>query len=163
MADDTDTPTTKPNDDAELGDGGQKAINAERKARREADKRAADAEARLKELEDAGKGELDRIRDENATLKSRLTELESTNTRLTVAIDKGLSKSQAKRLVGSTAEELEADADEILESFGGGNNSGGATPPPTRRPVEALKGGSEPNEAPVEMDPRKLAESVPRY
>lgn len=39
--------------------------------------------------------------------------------KFSVALDKGLTKVQAKRLLGDTEEELEADADELLESFGG--------------------------------------------
>lgn len=39
--------------------------------------------------------------------------------RLEVAIDKGLTPNQAKRLVGETKEELEADAEELLKDFGG--------------------------------------------
>jgi hypothetical protein len=38
-------------------------------------------------------------------------------TRLEVAHNKGLTPAQAKRLVGSTRDELEADADEILKDF----------------------------------------------
>jgi hypothetical protein len=36
-----------------------------------------------------------------------------------VALDKGLTKSQARRLIGETREDLEADAEELLETFGG--------------------------------------------
>lgn len=39
-----------------------------------------------------------------------------------IALEKGLNKSQLKRLSGSTREELEADADEFLESIGGAKN-----------------------------------------
>ena len=39
-----------------------------------------------------------------------------------VAASKGLTETQAKRLQGSTKEELEADADELLTSFGGAGN-----------------------------------------
>jgi hypothetical protein len=38
-------------------------------------------------------------------------------TRLEIAHEKGLTPAQAKRLVGATKEELEADADEILRDF----------------------------------------------
>jgi hypothetical protein len=38
--------------------------------------------------------------------------------KLTVGIEKGLTPKQAARLQGETKEELEADADEILETFG---------------------------------------------
>ena len=38
--------------------------------------------------------------------------------RLEIAAEKGLTPAQARRLVGNTREELEADADELLEAFG---------------------------------------------
>ncbi|NYE44193.1 hypothetical protein [Streptomyces fulvorobeus] len=47
--------------------------------------------------------------------------------RITVAAAKGLTPSQAKRLQGSTKEELEADADELVKDFG---PSTLGTPPP---------------------------------
>lgn len=36
-----------------------------------------------------------------------------------IALEKGLTKAQAKRLLGSSREELEQDADELLRTFGG--------------------------------------------
>jgi hypothetical protein len=45
------------------------------------------------------------------------TETAAKATRLEVAFDKGLTPAQAKRLVGTTREELEADAEEILRDF----------------------------------------------
>lgn len=150
----------------ELGDEGKRAIDAERKARREAERRAADAERQLQELADKDKPELERLRSENATLKSERDDATSKLARYEVALAKGLNASQAKRLVGSTVEELEADADELLETFG--NSSTGAKPaggPPGRTPVPNLgnpRGGTDPAEEPVETDPAKLAASVPR-
>jgi hypothetical protein len=81
-----------------------------------------------------------------------------------VATAKGLSAAQAKRLVGSTKDELEADADEIIEAFPAKEGAGGATPPPTRRPAADLKGGGDAGDdsPPVELNPAKLAEAVPR-
>jgi hypothetical protein len=45
---------------AELGDAGKKALDAERREKRAAEKRAADLEARLKEFEDRDKTETTR-------------------------------------------------------------------------------------------------------
>ena len=56
---------------------------------------------------------------------------------------KGLTEVQAKRLVGATEEELEADADELLESFGGAKETDSKTGKPTR-PREALRSGAVP-------------------
>lgn len=52
-------------------------------------------------------------------LEAKLKAAESTALKFEVALDEGLTKVQAKRLVGTNAEELKADAEELLESFGG--------------------------------------------
>lgn len=81
--------------------------------------------------------------------------------RARVAASRGLSEAQAKRLNGSTFEELEADASEI---FGEPKDPEEVQPsrPSSRRPQPALKGGLDPEEEPEETDPLKLAAKVPR-
>lgn len=164
--------------DDDLGDSGKSALDKERKARRDAERRAREAEAKVKEQEDADKSAADQL----AEVKADLVKERKRGDRLQVAIDKGLTTKQAKRLVGDTIEDLEADADEILETFGGGKPSSsesddddenddddrgkgdGAKRPPSRKPTADLKGGSDPNtqRRDDENDPAKLAESVPR-
>ncbi len=103
----------KPDD---LGEGGKAAIDAERKARRDAEKRAKDAETKLKAKEDAELSETER-------LKKRADELESkadtaTNklreAKLLVALgEHGLTGARAKaaaRLIDGV--EYDADSDE---------------------------------------------------
>jgi hypothetical protein len=51
--------------------------------------------------------------------EKKLAELEPRVLRMEVALEKGLTAKQAARLVGSTKEELEADADDLLEEIGG--------------------------------------------
>jgi hypothetical protein len=167
MADDPDPkgdpakgdPDPKKDPDKPLGDGGEKALAAERKARRDAEAALKDVQTKLQELEDKDKDEVTKLRDEVTSLRSQLTEAGAKSLRADVAMAKGLTAAQAKRLVGSTIEELEADADEILEAF---PVKAGATPPPGRKPATDLKGGSDPEEGPIETNPAKLAESVPR-
>jgi hypothetical protein len=66
------------------------------------------------------------------TATSTATTLTDENTRLKVALAKGLTLAQANRLSGSTQAELEADADAYLAEVGqtgtqtGGNSGGGA-------------------------------------
>ena len=72
---------------------------------------------------------------------------------------KGLTPAQAKRLQGATRDELEADADDLLETF---KPAEGVKPPPGGKPTERLTGGGDPTEEPVELDPRKLAAGVRR-
>lgn len=62
-ADAADTSATTGTDDSatdDLGDAGKKALRAEREARKAAEKKAADALAKVKEYEDAQKTELER-------------------------------------------------------------------------------------------------------
>lgn len=150
---------------ADLGDGGKKALEDERRARRDAERQLKDLQTKVQELEDKDKSETDKLRDQVAQLTKERDEHAAKVLRHEVAMAKGLTAAQAKRLAGSTKEELEADADEILETFGGkkpDDETGGATPP-SRRPVATLNGGSDPTPPePDETDPTKLAASVPR-
>jgi hypothetical protein len=101
----------KPADD--LGDAGKKALAAERDARKAAEKELA----KYKKAE-ADKAEADKTEAEKrAAADARADAAELRATRLEVAHEKGLTPAQAKRLVGTTREELEADADEILKDF----------------------------------------------
>lgn len=158
MADDTtgDEPGTPAASD--LGDSGKKALDEERKARRDAERMLKELQGQMKELEDKDKSETDKLRDQLATITKERDDALSESLRLQVAAEKGLTPAQAKRLVGTSREELEADASEILEAF----PVKGATPPPSTKPAADLKGGGEPDTDPVETDPAKLAESVPR-
>lgn len=69
-------------------------------------------------------------------------------------MSKGLTPAQAKRLVGSTLEELEADADEILEAF-----PSAARKPPTDRPTPDLRGGNDPTDETIDI--KALVDSIP--
>lgn len=115
---------------------------------------------KLAEIEDANKSELDKLREEYDALKGTVAATEAKAMRAEVAMAKGLTAAQAKRLVGTTLEELEADADEIAEAFPAAS---GAKPPPSQRPAVAdLKGGSDPTSDEDTIDPAKLAASIPR-
>lgn len=117
-------------DTESLNDGGRKALETERKARR-------DAERKNKELAD------------------KLAELEGANWRRDVADEKGLTAAQAKLLTGTSPEELAASADSILEAF---NDAGSVTGPPTRKPTPDLRGGTDPNAE--HDDPSGLADRL---
>ncbi|MEH6373631.1 hypothetical protein V7793_04610 [Streptomyces sp. KLMMK] len=72
------------------------------------------AAAELHQLQEAGKTEAQRLT-ERAEAAERLAEqTQAALVRAQVAQAKGLTERQAARLVGSTREELEADADELL-------------------------------------------------
>ncbi len=154
-------PEEKPKEPAtgDLGDAGKKALAEERAARKAAEKSAADLEARLKAIEDKDKTETQKAADAAATEKAARVAAEARADRLEVAMAKGLTPAQAKRLQGATRDELEADADDLLETL---KPAEGTKPPPGGKPTERLTGGGDPTEDPVELDPRKLAAGVRR-
>lgn len=165
MADDPDKkpdpkPATgdDPDDKPDMGDAGKKALAAERAARREAEKRAAEVEARLKELEDKDKSDSQKLTDRLATAEKRAETAESRVLRLEVAMDKGLSAVMARRITGSTKEELEADADELLASFKSSDEGDKKAP---GKPAEDLKGGGDPTSEP-KPDMRQIVADIPR-
>jgi hypothetical protein len=101
-----------------------------------------DAEAHRKRLTDIEEAKKDADKSEaekRAAAEQRAVDAEMRATRLEVAHEKGLTPAQAKRLVGATREELEADADEILRDFP-------VTPPkpaaPKPDPSQGAKGDS---------------------
>lgn len=80
---------------------------------------------RLEEIETAQMSDLERAQHEaqaaaerEAEAARRADEAELRALRIEVAAEKGLTPAQAKRLVGASKEELEADADEIIADFG---------------------------------------------
>lgn len=72
------------------------------------------AAQKLAEIEDANKTEIEKAQARAEAAERALQETELARLRSEVALAKGLTPSQAKRLVGTTAGELEADADELL-------------------------------------------------
>jgi hypothetical protein len=97
--------------DEPLGEGGLKALNAEREARAAAEKAAKDALARVKEFEDRDKSEAQKQQEALEQAQRELAELTVAKTRAEVAAAKGVP---AVLLNGSTQEELEASADALI-------------------------------------------------
>lgn len=132
-----------------------------------AKKDASDARAKVKEFEDKDKSEAQKHEERATSAEQRAAEAEGSALRIEVALDKapeGMAIAQirklAKRLTGTTKEELEADADELFADFVPDN--GGGTGSPTGRPRERLRPGAVPAAEAEENDPAKLAAQVPR-
>jgi membrane protein involved in colicin uptake len=132
-----------------------------------ADKAKADAER--KKAEDEGKSVNEKVAEKVAELQKQLEaeaearqKSESEALRLRVAAAKGLTEAQARRLQGSTKEELEADADDLLETFGGKKDD----KPEEKgfgRPRESLRPGasSEDDDADLSRDDAtKVADKI---
>src|SRR5690242_675195 len=104
------TPKPKPTETVEFWK--QKAREQEARA-----KANAEAATRLQQFEDRDKTEAQKLTERAEAAERRAAEIEGRALRLEVAAEKGLTPAQAKRLVGETREQLEADADELLETF----------------------------------------------
>lgn len=133
-------------------------------------KQAAEAKAREGETAEQ------KLARENAELKAAVEaatkggndDVAKENLRLQVAIEKGLNTAQLKRLIGNTKEELEADADELLSSFGSAGNStegegGEVGGDGVRRVPNGRVNPGDPNPgAGAEIDVNKALEQIPR-
>lgn len=74
--------------------------------------------AEFDKSQEASKTEVQKATERAEKAEADLAAIQSSSLRSEVALAKGLTPTQAKRLVGSTREELEADADELLADLG---------------------------------------------
>lgn len=129
---------------------------------------AREAKARAKEYEDQNKTEAQKLEERATGAEARASTAEASVLRMEVALDKapeGMSVAQvrklAKRLAGTTREELEQDAEELFADFFAPGKTDGPQDG-SRRPRERLRPGAVPSGEAEETDPGKLAASVPR-
>lgn len=133
----SDLPTPKPGDrtarsEDDKTDWVAEAKKWEKNAKQHA-KQLEDQAAQLKELEPLqkiakalagadddgkGKGGVDQLTERFDQLQTEVDKERMGRLRAEVAHEKGLTPGQAARLAGSTKEELEADADQMIEDFG---------------------------------------------
>ena len=109
----------------DLGDAGKKAITEERKARQAAERQARahqkqleEMSAKLQKYEDAKKSDLDKLTERATTAEKSAADAQAELLRYRVARDKKIPAEWVDRLRGSTQEDLEADADSLLEALG---------------------------------------------
>lgn len=126
--------------DDDTSDKGDDDVARMKKALAKANKEAEKARLKLKEIEDAGKSETQRVTEERDSLKGELTAAQVVALRYEIALDKGIPKSIATRLQGSTREEMEADAEDLLKTLGDAGNG---------RKTPRFDGGAKENEAPA--------------
>jgi hypothetical protein len=172
MADDNDAPVTDANPDPDAG--AKKALQAERERARkaEADAKAAREElAKLKADLEGGKTDAERMAAKVAELEKRANDADLRALRAEVAAEKGLTPAQARRLQGTSKEELERDADELLEAFrpassdgSGDDDAGKQQRPAAGKPRENLRPGATPpaDTSSEQYDSAKLLAAVPR-
>lgn len=124
--------------DTPLDDAGRAALDKERGARRDAERKASEYRRRIAELEDAGKPELERATSaaqraqaEAETHAKRVTELETllaerdrSDLRRKVIAEVGLPLDMADRLHGDDLRALRADATKLAEAISAGRPVG---------------------------------------
>lgn len=156
------TPTPPPTDDKPLGPAGERALAAEREARKALEKQIAEY-APLKELASAlsggqkpadGKSEVDVLREQFAAHQKELADERAARWRLEVANAKGLSPEQAAWLQGGTQEELLASADRLLAAFPVAP-AGPRTPAPD--PSQGARGGAAGPDLQAQIDEARKA------
>lgn len=96
-------------------------------------KRVQDKYADYDELK-AKAGTATTLEERVAQIEQQANENESRALRAEVANAKGLTPTQAKRLVGSTRQDLEADADELLADIGAQKKQGNHVPNEGKNP-----------------------------
>ncbi|ABS03206.1 hypothetical protein [Kineococcus radiotolerans] len=172
-----------PDDEAPEADGGgdkQREPFDEARAREALNKKNREAQQlreRLKELEplaqkareleEAGKSDLEKLSGERDSFRDRASSAEQRLSRLDVALEaapEGISvtllRQVAKRISGGTAEEMQADAEELFALLAPASAPDRPADVVPGRPKERLRGGSDPEDEPDEMDPAKLAAKI---
>lgn len=151
-------PDPAPDPPADLGEGGVKALDSERAARKAAEKQARELAAKVAEFENANKTELEKLAERAATAEKAVADAEAKLMRSEVAGQFGLPPELAGRLQGGSIEELTADAEQLKALLApkpqpAGNGRMGET----LRPAGA-------SETDVEsLDPRVRAAAVDRW
>lgn len=131
--------------DGALGDGGMKALKAEREANKANRAKISELEAKLKEFVDRDKTEAEKTAEKLAGLEKSNERNAAKALRLEIAIDKGLPKALAARLQGSTREELEADADNLMQLVSANQNVKQGANKPKPDPSQGAGGTPKPH------------------
>jgi hypothetical protein len=122
-------------------------------------------QSQLTEHEQRGLSELEKAQRELEALRSAPPKVDEVAlARYEIALDKGLTRAQAKRLVGSSREELEADAEAYIaeHSLNGSRDEGQVDRPPSRRPQGRLQTGLDAGDDDTgSTDPASLAGHLP--
>ncbi len=98
--------------------------------------------AKFDQADEANKSELQKALDRAEKAEKDLTPAQTQVARLEVALEKGLTLTQAKRLVGTTKDELAADADELLADLGGKSGGGAGGKRPDARQLQSGSRGN---------------------
>jgi len=113
--DNPDPADAKPADaDVPLGEPGKRALDAERTARKAAEKAASEAQAKLQEIEDAKLSEIDRAQKAAAEAQARLADITRQNLVNSRALAKGLPADLTGFINGEDEASVDAQIDTLL-------------------------------------------------
>lgn len=151
----------------------EKALNEAASAKKALETVQAEKDALQKTIDDKareGESESDRMKREIAELQKRLDEKpkgdDIETIRLRVALDKGLTLSQAKRLVGTTEEEILADVEELLKDLAPKNDKekddDDDDDTPVRRTPRRVSNPLDPDDRAPKFDVDKAVDLIPR-
>lgn len=151
----------QPQQDEPLGEGGKKALQSEREARKAKERELTELQAQLKEYTDREKTELQRAQEAAQEATRQAQEQVTTAWREALCTAHEISDEDAETfLTGTDAETLKRQAQRLVELR---SSAAPAAPPTTtHRPTDRLHTGGDPTSPPEEMDPAKLAAQVPR-
>jgi hypothetical protein len=122
----------------DLGDPGKKALDAERTARKAAEKSMKDLAAKVKAFEDAQKSDADKASERIADLEKQAAKA----LRYEAAESAGLPLKLAARLQGDSLDDMIADAKALKELIGVSDDG---TPPPVKKGPHVPSEGKTPN------------------
>lgn len=161
MADDDTTTSETDEETEEKKPRSDDDVEKLKAALRKANKEAEQFRLKLKEFEDRDKTDSEKLAETNRTLEAQARKAEIDLCRYRVAMRKGLTETQARRLVGESEEDFESDADELVAAFKSGESD--AAPPATGgRPKEKLRPGAVSGAEP-DPDPAEVLAAIPRF
>lgn len=105
----------KPVEDEPLGEGGIKALKAEREAKDAAEKKAADLAAKLREIEDRDKSEAQKQQEALEEARKELERLTAEKNRAVVAADKSVPVALLAGPASDAPEDIAAFADALIQ------------------------------------------------
>lgn len=151
----TGTHDTDDTDTGEMPDRVKEVMRKERQQRREADKRANDLAARLKEIEDRDKTEAERLREQAEAAARESAEARAQLMRERVARRMNVPDELVDRLRGDNEEALEEDAKSLLGAI-----TAREPEPPPRGPKPADGDTPPSHDLTTLSDPQKVREYV---
>ena len=147
-------PGTDPDQGLDLGEAGKKALELERKARRDAESKLKELEplaARLKEFEDQSKTEAERMAERLQAAETAAQQSQAEALRYRVGLAHGIPLEFIPRLQGATEDELTADAQALAKSLA----PAGKSDTITTKPLATLSLGATPQDEQAPEDPNE--------